>query len=372
VRLALVVPGGVDRSGTTRVIPVLLSLVERLARRHDVHVFALRQEAAPGTWPLFGATIHNLGMPETGLPGTGLLRFAPRLSRLVSDLGPFDVVHAFWASMPALLAAVAARHHRLPLVVHLAGGELAALPEIGYGGWLHARERWKTRRALRRAARITAGSNDLRRLAERRGFAAEVVPLGVDASLFTPAPPREGKALRLLHVASLNAVKDQSTLLKALRRVADAEPDVRLDVAGEDTLGGAVQAEAGRLDLSRHVAFHGFLPQDRLRPLYRDADLLVVSSRHEAQCVALLEAAASRVPTIGTAVGLVADLAPEAAAAVPVGDDAALAAAILTLLRDGEGRRRMGDRARAFALAHDADQTAETFSRIYREVIPPR
>jgi glycosyltransferase involved in cell wall biosynthesis len=372
VRIALVVPGGVDQSGTTRVIPALLSLVERLARRQDVHVFALRQEAAQGTWPLFGATIHNLGMPENGLPGTGFLRFAPRLAALFSKTGPFDVVHAFWANTPALLAAVAARRHQLPLVIHLAGGELAALPEIGYGGWLYARERWKTRLALRRAARVTAGSICLRRLAASRGFAAEVVPLGVDPSLFPPAPPREGKALRLLHVASLNAVKDQSTLLRALRRVAHAEPDVRLDVAGEDTLGGAAQAEAERLGLSRHVAFHGFLPQDRLRPLYRDADLFVVSSRHEAQCVALLEAAASGVPTVGTAVGLVADLAPEAAAAVPVGDDAELAAAILALLRDGEGRRRMGDRARAYALAHDADRTAEIFGRIYAEVVRSR
>ena len=372
VRIAFVVPGGVDRSGTTRVIPALLSLLERLARRHDVHVVALRQEAAPGTWPLLGATIHNLGMPDTGLPLTGLLRFAPRLSRLLSVLGPFDVVQAFWANTPALLAAFAARHHRLPLVVHIAGGELAALPEIGYGGWLHRRERWKTRLALRRAARVTAGSIFLQHLAASRGITAEVVPLGVDPSLFPPGPLREGKALRLLHVASLNAVKDPSTLLRALRRVADAEPDVRLDVAGEDTLGGAVQAEADRLGLSRNVACHGFLPQDRLWPLYRDADLFIVSSRHEAQCVSLLEAACCGIPTVGTAVGLVADLAPGAAAAVPVGDDAALAAAILTLLRDGEERRRMGDRARGFAVAHDADHTAEVFERIYAEVVRSR
>jgi glycosyltransferase involved in cell wall biosynthesis len=311
-------------------------------------------------------------MPDTGPPGAGLLRFAPRLSRLLSDLGPFDVVHAFWANTPALLAAFAARHHRLPLVVHLAGGELAALPEIGYGGWLHRRERWKTRLALRRAARVTAGSIFLQRLAASRGIVAEVVPLGIDPSLFPPGPPREGKTRRLLHVASLNAVKDQSTLLKAFRRVVDAMPDVRLDVAGEDTLGGAVQAEAKRLGLSRNLAFLGFLPQERLRALYRDADLLVVSSRHEAQCVALLEAACCGIPTVGTAVGLVADLAPEAAVAVPVGDDAALAAALLTLLRDGEERRRMGERARGFTHAHDADHTAETFERIYREVVPSR
>ena len=368
VRIALVVPGGVDRSGTTRVIPALLSLIERLAWRHDVHVFALRQETAPGTWALLGATVHNLGVPTRGLPGSTLLRFGPRLAGLLSEFGPFDVVHAFWANAPALLAAVAARFHRLPLAVHVAGGELSALPEIGYGGWLHARERWKTRLALRRAARVTAGSRFLRRLAAARGIAAEVVPLGADSTYFSPGPRSEGPPVRLLHAASLNAVKDQPTLLRAFRRVVDEEPHVHLDIAGEDTLGGAVPAEAERLGLAGHVAFHGFLPSDQLRPLYRKADLFVLSSRHEAQGAAVLEAASCGVPTVGTAVGLVADLAPEAAEAVPVGDDRALAGTILSLLRDAGRRRRMGEAAQTFALAHDADFTANAFERIYREI----
>ncbi len=371
MRIALVVPGGVDRSGTSRVIPAFLALVERLSWRHTVHVFALRQEAAPGSWPLLGATVHNLGLPERGFPGTALLVYGPRLASLLSEFGPFDVVQAFWAGTPALLALVAARLHRAPLAVHVAGGELAALPEIGYGGWLRLRERVKTRLAFRGAVRVTVGSHFLERLARERGFAAAVVPLGVDASFFSPGPPREGPALRLLHVASLNAVKDQSMLLRALRRVAEVEPRVRLDVVGEDTLGGSVQAEAARLGLIDMVTFHGFLPQEGLRPLYRGADLFVLSSRHEAEGVAVLEAAACGVPTAGTAVGLVADLAPAAAAAVPVGDDRALAASILSLLRDDAGRRLMGEAARAFAVEHDADATAAAFERMYREMVGP-
>jgi hypothetical protein len=36
MRIALVVPGGVDRSGENRVIPVLLALISRLSVHHDV------------------------------------------------------------------------------------------------------------------------------------------------------------------------------------------------------------------------------------------------------------------------------------------------------------------------------------------------
>jgi hypothetical protein len=74
VKLALVVPGGVDRTGEIRVIPALLSLIGRLARVHEVHVFALRQEAAAAQWKLVGATIHNVGDGWTRLRAMAAIR----------------------------------------------------------------------------------------------------------------------------------------------------------------------------------------------------------------------------------------------------------------------------------------------------------
>jgi len=368
VRIALVVPGGVDRSGTTRVIPALLSLIGRLARRHDVRVVALRQEESPGTWPLLGATIHNLGLPSEGLPGTGLLRFAPRLARLLAREGPFDVVHAFWAGTPAALAALATLRSGTPLVIHVAGGEVAALPDIAYGGWLHRRERMKTRFAVSRAARVTAGSGFLAAKLSALGVPADVVPLGADASVFTPGPETDRDPARLLYVASLNAVKDPATLLAAFRRVVDAVPEAHLDIVGEEMDRGAAARVAAGLGLSPFVTFHGVLPSARLVPFFRRASTLVQSSLWEAQGVAVLEAALSGTPTAGTAVGLVADLSPEAALAVPTRSPAALADGILALLSDPKRRGRIGEAARRYATTHDADATAAAFEAIYREL----
>ena len=61
MKLALVLPGGVDRSGELRVIPAFLALIERMARVHDVHVFVLHQEPTQDRWELAGAQIHNIG-----------------------------------------------------------------------------------------------------------------------------------------------------------------------------------------------------------------------------------------------------------------------------------------------------------------------
>jgi len=81
------------------------------------------------------------------------------------------------------------------------------------------------------------------------------------------------------------------------------------------------------------------------------------------------EAAAAGVPTVGTAVGVLAELAPTAAWAVPVGDSAALADGALALLRDSARREQLGRAAQAWARAHDADWTAARFESLYDLVI---
>jgi hypothetical protein len=126
MRIALVVPGGVDRSGEYRVIPALLALISRLSEQNDVQVIALKQEAAPGEWDLAGARIHNIGLPRAGLRALLAIYRLHRASRL-------DVVHAIWSGTCGLVAAIAGNTLGIPSLVHIAGGELASIPEIGYG-----------------------------------------------------------------------------------------------------------------------------------------------------------------------------------------------------------------------------------------------
>lgn len=368
MRVGLVVPGGVDRSGRERVIPALLRLVARLAPRHDVVVFALGQEEEPGSWPLLGARVVDLGRARPPLlPGLGVLSRARQLSRAIDREGPFELLHAFWASPCGFLAALAAP--RTPLVVSLAGGELAAVPEIGYGCALLPRERAKVRFALRRARAVTAASRPMVEAAARAGFGAELVPLGVEAAAFPAgAPRREGEPFRLVSVGSLNRVKDPETLLRAFALACERVPLLRLDVAGEDTLGGEVQALAVRLGLGEAVRFHGWLAEEEVRALLASAHLLVVSSRHEAGPVALVEAAACGLPTAGTAVGHVLEGDGVRSLAVPVGDAPALAGAIVALASDEPLRLRMGEAARAWARGNDADATAARFEAVYASV----
>jgi glycosyltransferase involved in cell wall biosynthesis len=364
MKVALVLPGGVDRSGTHRVIPCLLWLIERLARRDELHVFVLRQEAAPGRWPLLGATITNAGARPRRLRA---------LTQLVREhrRGPFDVVHGFWAAGPGVVAAGFGRMAGIPSIVSLPGGDLAALGDIGYGAMLTWRGRAWTRFALAAATRVVVPSEWIAGQAAALGVEPLRIPFGVALDRWLPIPPRRREPdapLRLVHVASLNRVKDQETLLLAVRALMGRRLPFRLEVIGADTLGGAVQRRAAELGLDGRVRFHGYLPHGEVRPWIEAADLMLVTSRHEAGPLVALEAAVAGVPTIGTAVGHLADWAPAAACVVPVGDAAALAAAIERHAADEEARLRLAVAAQARALAEDADDTAARIRALYEQV----
>jgi glycosyltransferase involved in cell wall biosynthesis len=350
------------------VIPALLWLLAALGRRCEIVVFALGHGATPGEWEIPGGRVVDLGrLVPSPLPGAAFARRVLLLRRMLRRRGPFDVVHAFWAT-PCGATALLASSGR-PLVVSLGGGEMSGLPEIGYGCDLVPRERLKVRWTLACSSAVTAASEPMVREAARRGVEAALVPLGVEESGFlSPSErPPEGP-FRLLHVADLNRVKDLPTSLRAFRRLVERGLAVRLDVAGEDTLGGAVQAEAARLGLGAEVVFHGRLTTTALRPLLQAADLLLLSSLHEAGPVAVVEAAACSVPAVGTAVGHVAEGDGVRSLAVPVGDDAALADAAAGLLLDPARRRRMGAAALEWARANDAEATARRFEELYRRV----
>jgi glycosyltransferase involved in cell wall biosynthesis len=372
MRIGLVVTGGFDRSARERVTPSLLWLVERLAGRHDVHVFVLHYYPEPCSYPLLGATVHDIGRVE-GPRGLGRGRQRRRLSAAIAAHGPLDLIHAY-QGMPAIVSAPIARRLGVPLVATLDSGELIALDDIAYG----LQRRWFDRRsialALRSAARVTVTTAymDARLHDAAAGVRADVIALGVDARAFSPVVRVDGPPWRLLRVASINAVKDYPTLLRALAHLVERGLDTHLDVVGDDTMGGVAQAMARELGLTSCVTFHGFQPTDRLTDFYRRAHLHVVSSRHEAAGIVVLEAAATGLATVGTSVGHVADWDGDRAVAVPTQDHAALAGAIADLLHDRDRRERIATSAREWTLAHDTDWTAQQFERIYQSILDVR
>ena len=364
MKIAMIVPGGVDRSGERRVIPALLSLIRRVAANHELHVFVTHQESEPGSWSFAGAEIHDLGMPRS---------FGRAVRTIVAEdrRSDFQIIHSIWAGYGGLLAVFLSRLLRIPSIVHIAGGELVAIRDISYGGRLRLRGRVAQRIILRLADRLTAASEPICNLVSRFGASALRVPLGVDLQEWKckpPTPRRHDERIRIVHAGSLNRVKDQTMLMRALHRLAERGHDFHVDVAGQDTLAGQVQALAADLGIDRSITFHGFLTQAELRPIVQAAHMAVITSRHEAGPVFALEAAAAGVPIVGTAVGHIAEWSPDAALSVPCEDDSRLADAMERLACDDDLRTRIAFAAQQHAIRFDADFTAQAFEKLYSEL----
>lgn len=332
VKILLVLPG-FSAHERDWCLPALLDYVRALAGRADVHVAALRWPERGGTYSVFGASVHALdGRKHLGLRAVGLWARAVQVIAREHRRRPFDVVHAFWADEPGWVAAWAGRRLGAPVVVSLAGGELVGLKDIGYGMQLLPASRLLIAWSLRRAACITAGSEYMLRLARahlREPARSRLVraPLGVDTARFcapggAPRPKRDTASV-VLNVGSLVPVKGQAHLLRAFARAAQrvGRRNLRLRIVGGGPLRPALQSEAGRLGVAPQVEFSGEVDHGQMPAQYLGAAACVQASRHEAQGMASLEAAACGLHVAGTAVGVLPEFGP----AAPVEDQAALA-----------------------------------------------
>jgi glycosyltransferase involved in cell wall biosynthesis len=363
VKVAMILPGGVDRTGVERVIPSRLALIERVARVHELHVFALTQEPRPGRWTLLGAQVHNAGRRPVRVTALGQIVREHRRA-------PFDLIHGHWASCGAL-AGVAGKLLRRPALVHLTGGDVAAIPDIGWGRCMTAGGRADLRASSMLSAHRTIPSERLKEMAAARGVQTERLTLGVslpDWPVRAPVRRDVDAEARLLFVGNLNRVKDPFTLVRAAAALRRRGVRFWLDVVGLDTLGGQVQRLAAELGLDGVVHFHGWKPQARMREWMEGADVLLVTSRHEGDPLVALEAAVAGVPTVGTAVGHLAEWAPDAAVTVPFADPEALADAVAALLKDEDRRLSIARAAQQHAVHHDADRGAARVLQIYDEL----
>jgi glycosyltransferase involved in cell wall biosynthesis len=366
MRIGLVVPG-FSSEATDWCIPALRHLVDKLAETDDVRVFAVR-------YP-YRVDRYRIGRAEVTAVGGGQRRGAATaqvwrdtLAAVVAEhrRRSFDVLHAFWATESGLLAALGGRALRRPTVVSLAGGELVGLADIAYGDQLSRAQRLKVRMSLWLANLVTAGSNSLVELARRHAPRARIVkaPLGVDTRLFEaahdwPEPPR------VVHVGALTPIKDQATLLCAFAVLCERVAGATLDIVGDGPLRADLEHLAQRLGIAERVRFAGELAHDALPPVYHASRVFAISSRHEAQGMVALEAAACGRPVVGTRVGVV----PEIGQTVAVADANGLAEALAQVCTDAEHATRAGCAARRVVETEFAlDTSLARFQAVYRDL----
>lgn len=146
-------------------------------------------------------------------------------------------------------------------------------------------------------------------------------------------------------VANLRlAVKDHPMFLRAAKRICESVPEANFLLAGEGDLTGALQRLAAESGLTEKISFLGRC--ENIAELLAVSDVCVLSSKAEGFSNSILEYMAAARPVVATDVGGAREAIAENETGflVSSGDDEALAARIIFLLRNRERARHMGER----------------------------
>lgn len=148
-------------------------------------------------------------------------------------------------------------------------------------------------------------------------------------------------------VAGLRPEKDHRTFLRAAKVISSQVPSARFLIVGDGTLRAELKAVAKSLQIEQSVHFLGL--RTDIGRLLSAMDVFTLCSR-TVECLpfALLEAMASAVPAVCTDVGGIGEILDDGVSGylVAPGDAEALAARIVSLLRDPQKARGMGNAAR--------------------------
>jgi glycosyltransferase involved in cell wall biosynthesis len=147
--------------------------------------------------------------------------------------------------------------------------------------------------------------------------------------------------LALLAVGRLDAEKNPLLLADVLALLRERDPRWRLIVCGEGDLAGGLSARIDALGLAPYWELRGYVPLDGgLLQLYRSSHVFLHVSRTEGLPQVLIEAYASGLPSVATAVGGVRALG-DCSLLVGPDDAVAAAAAVSRLVDDRELRERL-------------------------------
>lgn len=316
-------------------------------------------------------TVRSLPAPLPARSVRAIARFVWRLPHALlswrkanREFSP-SILHVHCFGPNGVYATEIAATHRMPLIV-TSHGETMGDDDSAFAG--SALLRWSLRRAIGRAAAVTAPSDyvlaDLRR---RFGLVrGEIVPNGVEMS---PIPSVSAAPRRdLVGVGRLGAMKGFDLLIEAFSR-AQLPAEVKLVIGGDGPERERLERLANDLLPAGRVSFRGWMNPAEVAEVMGSALAVIVPSRSEAFGIVALEAWRAGTPLVMTNRGGAAEfmIDGEDALLVDPTDTEAFAATLHRALDPGR-REAMSCRGRERVQEFSWRRVAADYAAIYDEV----
>jgi glycosyltransferase involved in cell wall biosynthesis len=226
---------------------------------------------------------------------------------------------------------------------------------------------------------LTAVQRDFWHMRGVRAQREEIIANGIDLDRFHPAMPQQRAAMRwragvrddtllLGCCAGLREEKRHDLVLAAAAQLAVRGLRIHLLFIGDGPQRESLQGLANQLGLRDRLHITGFV--DDVEDWLSACDVVCLASSHEVQPLALMEAQASGLPVVASAVGAVAELIDHGRTGLlfPRGDSTRLADGIQTLAAPA-ARQAIAEQARLHAQAHyDRRQMVERYRDLLGEL----
>ncbi len=309
--------------------------------------------------------------------------YLPKLIQLVRKN---EIVHGHYTALCAAVLGMLARLLKRPFVVTLHGyGTLDSSVEGHF--WLQL---WR-RLALHAACKVIATSSEMAEVA-RRFVPKErivVIPNGVDTEEFIPSSNiLSSSIVRIAAVRRLVPKNGVQYLIEAAPLIIRQSPKpVEFWIIGDGSLRQYLEVKVKTLGIVTQVKFFGSVPNERVRELLKQVDIVVFPSSAESTSIAALEAMSMGKPIVASNVGGYPELLGtnergllielfdrtrsdyNAPLTLPGERLQILADSVCQLIREPELARILGERARTYVRQHfDWHVIAARVEQVYREV----
>ena len=211
-----------------------------------------------------------------------LIKEAARLRREVREFTP-DLIHVHYGTVTAFFCAMLTRR---PLVLNFRGSDLNPCPGMNRARSLVGR--WLSQVAALRASRIICVSKQLKDRLWWNSATAQVLPSGVDITMFRPLSRAESRATLGWTEAEKVVVSSAGT----------DPPRKRLDLAH-----AAVQVAEASCGKIRFVVLNGRTDHKEVPILFNAADCFLLTSEWEGSPNVVKEAMACCLPVVSVDVG---------------------------------------------------------------------
>lgn len=274
-----------------------------------------------------------------------------------------DLIQAHWFFPSGLVAGLAGKICRKPLIITAHGSDIFALK-----GWF-----WDEIKKfiIFLADRVSVVSPEIgKKLAKLGTEKVFITPMGVDVSVFKPREKQEKKnQTNLLFVGRLSAAKGINYLIKALLEIIKEFPETNLVIIGAGQEKKEFEILADELDLKQKVNFLGGIANQELPKYYQKADVFVLPSLTEGTPVSVLEAMSSGCPVVATKVGGVPAIIENRKSGLLINPCSSeeISRAVIDILSDNDLRNSIVKKARKIIKErYDWSVAVNRFKNIYK------